>query len=202
MVKLNKEQKHATKQSILKVSKKHFLEKGFDKTKTKDIAKEVGIAEGTIFNYFDTKTDILIEAMAAGYIIENNIDEKIEYCNDVIDIIFDLFYRSIKPLKKLPKSILKEMLAGFLNIAKRRSQIFRKLMDIDYNFIGEVEDGINKLVKIGRLKPMDARELAEVLYGSIFMEMLIYIYEDDMSIDMTDAKIKKKLHFILDGYII
>ena len=35
-------------------------EKGFNNSTTKEIAKTAGIAEGTIYNYFDNKSDILL----------------------------------------------------------------------------------------------------------------------------------------------
>lgn len=56
-------QKHlnATRQNqILEAAAKVFARKGFHPTTTKDIAKEAGIAEGTIYNYFPSKTALLI----------------------------------------------------------------------------------------------------------------------------------------------
>ena len=44
MVRVTEKQKQEIRQTILEVSKEHFLTKGFDETKTKDIAQEVGIA--------------------------------------------------------------------------------------------------------------------------------------------------------------
>src|SRR5215510_3465926 len=37
-----------------------FQEKGFDATTTKAIARRARIAEGTVFNYFETKEDIAL----------------------------------------------------------------------------------------------------------------------------------------------
>jgi AcrR family transcriptional regulator len=48
---------------ILEVAIKIFSEKGFSATTTSEIAKEAGIAEGTIFRYFKTKKDILRKVM-------------------------------------------------------------------------------------------------------------------------------------------
>ena len=45
---------------ILEAAAKVFAQKGFHPTTTKDIAKEAGIAEGTIYNYFESKTDLLV----------------------------------------------------------------------------------------------------------------------------------------------
>jgi AcrR family transcriptional regulator len=53
----NKEQ---TKERILKAALRLFREKGLDKTTTKQISKQAGIAEGTLFNYFKTKEDLAL----------------------------------------------------------------------------------------------------------------------------------------------
>lgn len=45
---------------ILDSATKVFAEKGFEKSRTADIAKEAGIAEGTIFRYFKSKNDLLL----------------------------------------------------------------------------------------------------------------------------------------------
>jgi AcrR family transcriptional regulator len=53
----NKEQ---TKERILKAALRLFREKGLDKTTTKQISEQAGIAEGTLFNYFKTKEDLAL----------------------------------------------------------------------------------------------------------------------------------------------
>jgi AcrR family transcriptional regulator len=52
--------KEETRQCIIEEAQKMFIEIGFDKTKTKIIAKNCHIAEGTLFNYFKTKDELLI----------------------------------------------------------------------------------------------------------------------------------------------
>jgi AcrR family transcriptional regulator len=50
----------ARKNQILAAAADVFAEKGFDLTTTKEIAKRAGISEGTIYNYFASKTDLLL----------------------------------------------------------------------------------------------------------------------------------------------
>jgi AcrR family transcriptional regulator len=50
----------ARRNQILDAATKVFAEKGFHPTTIKDIAKEAGIADGTIYNYFDNKTALMI----------------------------------------------------------------------------------------------------------------------------------------------
>jgi AcrR family transcriptional regulator len=50
----------ARRDQILDAAAKVFAEKGFHPATIKDVAKEAGIADGTIYNYFQNKADLLI----------------------------------------------------------------------------------------------------------------------------------------------
>lgn len=55
-------------QQILDAAMTVFLRKGFNGSTTKEIAKEAGVAEGTIFRYFKTKKDLLLELASPGIV--------------------------------------------------------------------------------------------------------------------------------------
>src|SRR5262249_35853439 len=65
--------KEKTKQAILAAALKLFAEKGFYNTSTRAISRKAGIAEGTLFNYFETKEDLAL------YFFEWEMDEGIEW---------------------------------------------------------------------------------------------------------------------------
>lgn len=50
---------HPTKYAIMEAAIKIFSQKGFSGATTKEIAQEAGVAEGTIFRHFPTKSAIL-----------------------------------------------------------------------------------------------------------------------------------------------
>jgi TetR/AcrR family fatty acid metabolism transcriptional regulator len=50
----------ARRNQILDAAAKIFAEKGFHRTTTKEIAQAAGVSEGTIYNYFANKGDLLI----------------------------------------------------------------------------------------------------------------------------------------------
>jgi AcrR family transcriptional regulator len=52
--------KEATRQRIVTAALRLFEAKGFDRTATKEIARRARVAEGTVFNYFETKDDIAL----------------------------------------------------------------------------------------------------------------------------------------------
>ena len=54
------EAKELTRQKILDAAKELFQSAGFEATTTRDIARQAGIAAGTLFNYFSTKEAIVL----------------------------------------------------------------------------------------------------------------------------------------------
>jgi AcrR family transcriptional regulator len=64
----------ARKDQILEAAAVVFAQKGFHTTTTKDIARQAGVSEGTIYNYFDSKSGLLLgifDRMKATIIQEN-----------------------------------------------------------------------------------------------------------------------------------
>lgn len=53
----------ARRSQILDAAARVFARRGFHGATTKGIASEAGVAEGTIYNYFDSKSDLLIGIM-------------------------------------------------------------------------------------------------------------------------------------------
>ncbi|HYU76055.1 MAG TPA: helix-turn-helix domain-containing protein [Ktedonobacteraceae bacterium] len=50
----------ARRTQILNAATKVFAEKGFHRATIKDIARTAGVADGTVYNYFGSKADVLI----------------------------------------------------------------------------------------------------------------------------------------------
>src|ERR1039457_5380810 len=67
------ENKENTRMAILRAALALFAEKGFYHTTTKAISRKAGIAEGTLFNYFETKEDLAL------YFFEQELVEVIEW---------------------------------------------------------------------------------------------------------------------------
>jgi AcrR family transcriptional regulator len=81
---------------ILQAAIKLFSEKGFNNATSKEIAKEAGIAEGTIFNYFKTKKDIMSAILVH---LINLVSDKI-VMKGIKEILTDSRYRDIKTVLK------------------------------------------------------------------------------------------------------
>ncbi|MEX1378388.1 MAG: TetR/AcrR family transcriptional regulator [Eubacteriales bacterium] len=202
MVRVTDEQKKKIRQSILEVAQKHFTEKGYDKTITKDIAKEVGIAEGTLFNYFDTKTEIFLEAMASGYLVDVNAKDQINYKDGIVDIMYDLVYKTMKHLIKVSKKVIIEIASASLSLAKRKPELMRRIIQLDYNMMDDLAEISSRLIEEKRLKKADPKLYAEVIYAAVVVEIILYLYEDKLTVEEVLQNVKEKIRFTLEGHIL
>lgn len=99
-------------EEILEAAIKIFSEKGFSAATTSEIAKEAGVAEGTIFRYFKTKKDILIKVMTK---VLEILGEKL-----IIERLTNLFEEN---KEKSERDIL-------IIILKDRLELFEKYWDM------------------------------------------------------------------------
>lgn len=69
-MRISKQAKETNRKKILETAAALFAEKGFEETTTRDIAAAVGMASGTMFNYFENKEALAMtlvsEALDAG----------------------------------------------------------------------------------------------------------------------------------------
>jgi len=63
-VKANKVSKEQKREAILDAAIRIFAEKGFHSSRISDVAKEAGVAEGTIYLYFKNKDDLLLSVFS------------------------------------------------------------------------------------------------------------------------------------------
>jgi len=88
------------KRQILAAAREVFSQKGYAEATTAEIAQTAGVSEGTIYNYFDSKRDLLI-SLIGGYALDesllnlfkspsiNNIDSLPALLEDRIEIGFE-----------------------------------------------------------------------------------------------------------------
>ena len=63
---------------ILEAATALFIRQGYRKTSMDEVAREAGVAKGTVYLYFKNKTDLLVHAVAM---------EKFRYIGDVLDVL-------------------------------------------------------------------------------------------------------------------
>jgi AcrR family transcriptional regulator len=100
----------ARREQILKTALKLFAAQGFDATSTRQIAREVGIAEGLIFHYFPTKTSLLAA------ILEDRLEGRRAFRRELRPLLEDA---TGKPVSE----VLRSVASGWLATLRRDEEI-------------------------------------------------------------------------------
>lgn len=188
---------------ILEAATKIFSEKGFENSRTSDIAKEANIAEGTIFRYYKTKKDLLMGLFIPMIIkffrpmmlssvekIFNNEDMDIE---EVIKAIFMDRLQLIRKNMPLVKTLVIE--------AAYKPEILEALRETLLPKVVEVIDGFMiKNIEKGIFKDMDprimTRSFMSILAGYI---VLTVNFPNMFPVENDEEEVEKMTRILLDG---
>ena len=135
-----------------------FSEKGFEATRTKEIAERAGIAEGTIFRYFPTKSAIL-ERMVPLLIrvmlpkISMPIDQIISDYNDApVQAVFQAILldriQMIRDNERFIKSVLPELI--------HRAPLLKQMRE---SLLPMIEQYVTKVINYGKARSEIAPDL-------------------------------------------
>lgn len=105
--------KQATRERILEVAQRLFRDQGFDETTIRDIAAEVGMATGTLFNYFASKEEVVVAlAEEAFRDAEREFEKKRRAGASLGEDLFLQVAAQLRSLRKLRKFILPAIETG------------------------------------------------------------------------------------------
>ena len=142
---------------ILEVSKRLFLEKGYDNTKIQDIADELGMTKGAIYHHFESKEEIM-NKLGETMFIHNNPFEIVKKRNDLNGL------EKMKLAIKLNQS--NEQMVELTNQALpllENPQILAKMFESNYqNLLPYWLELIQEGQEDGSIKTEQPKELAEL----------------------------------------
>lgn len=163
-----------TKNKILKMSSLYFAKNGFGDTKIGDLAKYIGIGQGTIYLYFKSKEELFEE-------IRKSADNKDEI-------------KKLKTLSKLPISAKKkiDMISSEMEKKLKYDEEYVVKITILSQLLMEQEESVykNDLYKIlaaiikqghkeGTVVKNDAMYLADLYWGTVYMYALKTLFMPD-----------------------
>ncbi|PAT01164.1 hypothetical protein CI105_07930 [Candidatus Izimaplasma bacterium ZiA1] len=195
MARISKEKQNEIRNKILEVSKSSFEKNGYEETSTKKIAQEVGIAEGTLFNYFESKGEIFLESFTKG-IVDFSYDSELkgEYASE---ILYNYTEKILKKTIIFPKRLITELGISMIKLARKKPKLTKQLAELDYQYIRNIENICIELQERKVIKETDIKFLCETLYSTIMYELMMYLYEKEITRTMFLGNIKLKFKKIL-----
>ena len=120
----------ARRNQILDSAAKVFAEKGFHPTTIKDIAREAGIADGTIYNYFENKTALLLG-------IFDQMREAIQPDEEFLRLDVADFRRYLAAYFRYPLMAFQNEKAALFRVIVSEMMVNKELRDLYYQRILE-----------------------------------------------------------------
>jgi AcrR family transcriptional regulator len=165
-----KEQMVETRRTqILMGASQVFAEKGYHQATTKEIAKAAGVSEGTIYNYFANKRDLLvamIDAIGVQSVREIMVDESPDNPEAFMKAILKDRYELAKQFGNRMTPLIAEMFTD------------PEMREIIYNQIAmpiadHMEIFIQTNVESGRFRPVNPIITTRCFVGSIFINFAL-----------------------------
>lgn len=165
---------------ILEAALMTFVKRGYPETKVAEIASEAGLAEGTLYNYFSSKEDLLLALFDEkwGGIIDE-IKGKIGRLNDPnkkLKAIFSLVVRMFKKNRQLAELFMVDI---------KQSSIF--LNNYTINRIVEFLDLIEDVLEEGKRKgvyrkDLDTRVAKMIIFGAAHGILLSWVLSESTAV--------------------
>jgi AcrR family transcriptional regulator len=167
------------RQQILEAAVRLFSQQGVAKTTTRQIAREVGVAEGLIFRYFPTKLDLVRAVTGSPHVI----------LGDLRKILKDSEAQPVEDVMGRVAIVWLDLLHHEANISSilfGEALINHEIGDILYQVIQEGAAGIEQFLDAGKqagkiTEMVDTKTVAHMFMSSILMFFLRYrrLNEDD-----------------------
>jgi AcrR family transcriptional regulator len=151
----------ARKQQILEAAAHVFSQKGYERATTREIAETADLAEGTLYNYFPSKRDLLIG------VAQNYAEEVIADLDDSRAETFEGMLTQMMA-KRFKRGQERRLFMLFLYEARHNEDVHEHYMQgALQRIINETERRLQRLMELGLIRPVDPAIAARTLSATI-----------------------------------
>ena len=189
MAGLRERQKADRERRILRAAVTRFRADGYRSVRIEDLAEMAEVSVGTVYNYYQTKGDILIATVAME--VQEVLDAGRAIVADpprgageaILALIFQYYDHS---LEYLSKEMWRTAMA--LSIEAPGTPNGRRYTELDQRLARQVTDLVEALQARGEVRPdLDAAALGELLFNNLNQMFVEFVKDDDMTLDTLRA---------------
>ncbi len=188
------------RQQILTGAAQVFAEKGYHQATTKEIAKAAGVSEGTIYNYFQNKRELLVAMIdvigmqsVKNIVIDHPPEDPREYLAAVLNDRYEIaknFGNRMIPL-----------IAEMLTDEEMRDTVYNR---IAMPIASYVEKFVQANIEAGRFRQVDPVIATRSFVGAVFINFALRLSGLDERYNnlSKDELIEQVVSIFLDGLLI
>lgn len=192
---LRSKQKAARDKRILDTAVRKFRAEGYRTVRIEDLAEEAEVAVGTVYNYYETKGDILIavvalevtEVLASGEAIIANPRDGV--APPLLALIFEYFDHS---LNYLTKEMWRSAMA--LSIEAPGTPNGQRYTALDQELAAQVSALIEALQTRGDIRlDLKPKALGQVLFNVLNQEFVEFVKDDAMTLEALRGRVADQI---------
>jgi AcrR family transcriptional regulator len=201
MLTLRQRQKRKREKGILDAAERLITSRGYINTSIEEIADKAEVGVGTVYNYFQSKPKLLmalfrryhLQLTESGNVILNNPpDNAIEALCALLRVYFE------GPIMLFHRDHMREI---FSVITNERLSIRKESMQHDYMLLEQVTKLIEILQSRNLInREIPPRDLSMPVYSIFTMAGMIFIYDDDTTIDSAMEFVRHNIQIIYNGF--
>jgi len=190
----------ARRVQILVGASQVFAEKGYHQATTKEIAKAAGVSEGTIYNYFASKRELLV-AMVNAIGMQSVRDIMIDVSSDKPEDFLKAILKDRYELGKQFGSRMTPLIAEMFTDAEMRETIYNQ---IALPIASHVEKFIQANIEAGRFRPINPVIATRYFVGGAFVNLALKLSGVDKRYNdiCEDELIEQIVTHFLNGLLI
>ena len=196
---LRDRQKHERERRIVKAAERLFARKGYAEVAMEDVAARAGLAVGTIYNYFPSKSALLLaivrreteSLLARGQkILDDPPRDPVEAVSAFTEIFLDDFTRD-------DRRLWRELFGAAI---AEPTTVGRRLFEADTQLVTQLTSLLERYRSDGILAAdTESLPAATVLYGVCFTWMTAFLMNDSLSAEIVRNEIRRGTAIAMRG---
>ena len=186
----------ARRNQILDAAAAVFAEKGFHHATTKEIARTAGVSEGTIYNYFDSKADLLIGIMTRLAELET-LDEELMGAlqGDVHDFFIAMFRHRMGRIQQ-GQEMLQAVLPEVMVNPELRERFYQQYV---LRIATLLEQYLQARIELGHIRSVNVPLAVRAVQGMFVGLLLLRILGDETLLSEWDELPEVLATILFDG---
>ena len=189
--------KERARRAIIEAARDMFFSRGFDGTTIEEIADKAEVAVGTVYNYFDSKSTLILAITAED--TAKVLDEEFhirESCTGFESVKL-YTYTFMEILSMYPKRLLRELMReGW----RSDTTLSKGLISQDLTLLDGLARVLRKLTEKQKLKPgTDIEHASLAIYGIITTAIMLYAADEKRTSEQMLKSLEKMLDILFRG---
>lgn len=202
MTGLRERKKADRERRIIEAAAEQFRTVGYDETKIENIARAAGVSVGTVYNYFENKSDLLLTLVTLhDRFVEREIEEMIgNPPENLVDGVCGVFFAMTShSLSHLGKENWRNLFG--LSIVQRQTDLGKRFANFNDRLRQRVIRMLNVLQEQGVLrKDCDTEKLGGILFRIETMHYIELASRERMDFEEYRAAVRSDMAFVLKPY--